>query len=201
MRSGFYLGLDGLYVLTNYGGELFVEGIPGGIPPSSDQSWGIRARAGYRINRIFSAELDGEYVGDARYFPPGPDLSVSLWSITANLKASADLSRYAAWLERLQPYGIFGVGGYQASYDGSVFVMPPAAPSTHFDGIMLLGGGVDFYVTRHIVLAFEGRYNFVMQNWTRQDVLVVAGAPSVQLTHARRGLDNGALSLGLQYRF
>lgn len=168
-HTGPYVGFDIALALENFRGSA----------TSADAVLAGDVRAGYRLNRIFSAEVLGEFTDDFSYASPGPWLSVRMWSISANLKGSVDMSGWKPWLGRIQPYAVGGVGYYQGWLFDSVD--PTVGNDSVQDGMARLGGGVDVYILEKLLVAFEARYNFMF--------------------NGKRALDYWSFSMGPQYRF
>lgn len=168
-QTGPYVGIDAVLALENFRGSA----------TSADPVAGGDVRVGYRLNRIFSAELFGEFPYDFSYASPGPWQSVRMWSVSANLKGSVDMSGWKPWLGRIQPYAVGGVGYYQGWFFDSVD--PAVSNQAINDGMARLGGGIDVYLLEKLLVAFEARYNFMF--------------------NGKRAMDYWSFSMGPQYRF
>jgi opacity protein-like surface antigen len=168
-QTGLYVGIDAVLALENFRGSA----------TSADPVAGGDVRVGYRLNRIFSAELFGEFPYDFSYASPGPWQSVRMWSVSANLKASVDMTGWNPRLGRIQPYAVGGVGYYQGWFFDSVD--PTVGNSATQNGMARLGGGIDVYILEKLLVAFEARYNFMF--------------------NSKRAMDYWSFSMGPQYRF
>ncbi len=168
-HTGPYIGIDAALALENFRGSA----------TSADPVVAGNVRAGYRLNRIFSGELVGEFTDDFSYASPGPWQSLRMWSVSANLKGSVDMSGWRPWLGRIQPYAVGGVGYYQGWFFDSID--PTVGNNAVNDGMARLGGGIDVYILEKLLVAVEARYNFMF--------------------NGKRALDYWSLSLGPQYRF
>ena len=171
-REGLYVGIDAVYGFDNFRDQ---------IAATSD-SPGASARVGYRLTSIWSAELLAELMDafDLTRAPTGTPAftqNVRIWHVSANIKGSVDLTRLSASLARIQPYGVLGVGYYQAWLNGSS-TQPNQSVK---DGMMRIGAGVDVYATSRLLVAVEGRYNAMFNR--------------------RNSLDYWSVSVGPQYRF
>lgn len=168
-QTGPYVGIDAVLALENFRGSA----------TSAEPVAGGDVRVGYRLNRIFSAELFGEFPTDFSYASPGPWQSVRMWSVSANLKGSVDMSGWKPWLGRIQPYAVGGVGYYQGWFFDSVD--PTVSNQSINDGMARLGGGIDVYLFEKLLVAFEARYNFMF--------------------NGKRAMDYWSFGMGPQYRF
>jgi opacity protein-like surface antigen len=140
-RSGFYVGINGMYALNFFDDS-------GGLADVED-TWGLTARAGYRFRPWFAAEFLYEWANDfdtTFLVPPGASGDLTTHTITANAKFL-----WPAW--RAQPYLLVGLGtqgvkttvrslGVSASDSLWGFAIRPAV-------------GVDFYITENIVVNAE----------------------------------------------
>jgi opacity protein-like surface antigen len=180
LRRGFYGGLAGVVAIENFDGS-----------GDREQAYGFEMQVGYRATSIFSFEVDLEYAKQFEYEPGevlnpagrlGPE-TVTTLIITGNLKANANLESWGV-TPRLQPYGKIGFGGFNARFDADPY--DGVGPYDKTDIAMKVGGGVDFYVTRAIVINVEARYNMLLG----QDVYLDFD-----------GLDYLAFGFGAQLRF
>ncbi len=166
-RPGFYAGAGAIYAL-----ESFSEG------DVSNSAGGFDLRLGYRANENFSFEAELEWAGfwDLRAQPPEEDdARVQLYTLGANVKAAYPLGSSG----RFQPYGLIGFGFYSARLDRGNDANPP---STSVVNGMLKGGvGLDYYLTRHMVIRTEVAYS--------------------ALFDGRSSFDYMGVGLGLDYRF
>jgi opacity protein-like surface antigen len=181
-RTGFYIGVGGaLTNLMEAKGTLQDElSSLGSLDIDVKSSFGINARGGYRFHRHFAAELEAGWHSpfdiDFAYGTTGvAKAEVMPLVFTANMKGYL-------FKDRFQPYAIVGLGVMTARLkvkDTGNFNVSGSDWSTGFAA--RFGGGVDLYVTKHIVLNAEIRY--------------------VLPTGATEGLDMISLGWGLQYRF
>jgi opacity protein-like surface antigen len=156
-RSGAYLGVGPAYVVSDFN-------LPGRV--SADNGVGLDARGGYRLLPNLAAELDLQYA--TRFdIHQGQNHSkvgtVDTLVVTANAKGyplsgwqlscSGGLCVLAK--ERVQPYGVVGIGLLRSSETDTPGVSI-AGGETVFAS--RFGGGVDVYVTANVVLNVEGTY-------------------------------------------
>jgi len=133
-RSGPYAGLG-----YSQGFEFFYD------LGSADSSFGFTAVAGWRVTPFWSAELDLEYMN-------GFDLASSGGASLRTLSATLDFVLYA--LDgRIQPYIKFGGGFGRTEVTGG-----PGASDSSVGGLLNVGVGGDYYLTRSIVLNLESMY-------------------------------------------
>jgi hypothetical protein len=156
---------EGEYVQTGpYVGAAFAIGWEN-FRGSSDfaTSPGFDARLGWRVTRIFSVELEGEYMNEFSTTSSGViGNDVRIWTLGGNLKGSANLER-VAWLARVQPFGLLGFGFYNSKEEIRLPGIIPKYTREHYDAMAKVGGGVDVYITPHIILTADARYNFIFR--------------------------------------
>jgi opacity protein-like surface antigen len=183
-RTGWYTGLSVMMGVENFQGS-----------SAHDVTGGFDLRVGYRATPIFSFELDTSFLAKFPYEPGQRDITsnllfgqppnllsshqegfeteVSIWQLTGNLKASGDLSRFGDGhlMQRFQPFGLLGIGVYNAKYDRlDVY----GGPYDNTDAVAKLGAGVDYYLSKRWVIALEGDYNFVFNGSRRLDYFGLA---------------------------
>jgi len=142
-RSGYYLGLAGTAAFENFhntGGN------------SVDDTVGLNARAGYRINETLATELEFEWAQDFQFDGSG-GTSADIYSLTLN-------GKYYFLPGRIQPLVVGGVGYAHADVSGGGVDASPDDLTFRF------GGGVDFYATEHIVLQLEATYFIPPKAWS-----------------------------------
>ncbi len=170
-RTGLYAGVGvqgGVY--TEFDDEL-KDNIPG-FDFDTDPAVGFDVFAGYRVHRYVAAELEFEML-------PATDTDVSglgkigtleTWTVTTNLK----LLPLAG---RVQPFALAGIGALHAKVSAS----GSPADESDADFAARFGGGVDVYVTDHIVV------------WARSTYVLPTGSVDF--------VDYVDFGGGLQYRF
>lgn len=139
---------------------------------------GADVRVGYRINKIFAAELNFEYFDNYEIALHGADLrrlspftsvrlgeqdiaEIRVYNFFANMRAYA-------WTGVLQPYGLLGIGAVYADAKTKVaqtkVEVSEADPDVQLffkgneDDVAFagrLGGGLDYYFTNNVVLNFD----------------------------------------------
>jgi opacity protein-like surface antigen len=156
-----------------------------------DDVFGILGRGGYRCHPNISAELQFEALGDfdgrvmetsmpsndtVRNF----DLELETLVFTDNIKGHLLTGRY-------QPFVLLGVGFMRMeskAYDSTRYDIPGRAPQVSDRVVKVAfryGAGLDFYLTKNVVVSAEGSY--------------------LMPTGKLDGLDYYQFGLGLQYRF
>jgi hypothetical protein len=170
---------EGEYVQTGpYVGAAFAYGWENFEGSSSfAMSPGFDARLGWRVTEIFSFELEGEFMNE--FSTRSLEVlshDVRIWSIGGNLKANANLER-VSWLARVQPFGLLGFGFYGSKEEITLPGIIPTFKNDHYDAMAKIGGGVDVYITPHILLTVDARYNFIFRGNTGLDYIsATAGA-------------------------
>jgi opacity protein-like surface antigen len=141
-RSGFYMGVGPSLVVPLFDDEVADWR---GAPSDVDHSVGILARIGLRTCSFFSAELQYEGVKGYDVEMAGEDhFRMDSHSVTVGAKLHLPL-----W--RIQPYLLAGIGF--THYDiHDVFVL---TEDRTFTLAGRLGGGLDFYLTKNLVINGE----------------------------------------------
>jgi opacity protein-like surface antigen len=105
-RTGSYLGLGGTYAFHWFAGSAFDRNLGGqGVQVISSSSGGLNARAGYRVNPWFAAEVEYEWIDGFTNKIAG----VNVATLTSHQLTLNGKFIYAEW-GRFQPYGLLGVG-------------------------------------------------------------------------------------------
>ncbi len=140
-RSGFYLGLGGLYTQTGLLEDQLDDVLPLGI--ELDDSWGLSAQLGYRAFSFLSAELEYDYVSPYDLGAAGFKIaSLETHLLTANVKAILPI-----W--RIQPYLLGGIGFVNWDIEDEIGA---GIGSNETDLAGRVGGGVDLHLTSRIAL-------------------------------------------------
>lgn len=142
-REGVYVGFGGLYALENFDRDTAVHGTGFKQDVDGRDTGGPQLRFGYRYNARIAGEVLFQYYADFNLSTGDDTLDddFSGWSLTLN-------GKLYGLLGRIQPYALFGMGGLVFDHkrgDDSAFVAR-------------LGGGVDFYLTDHVVFDVEASY-------------------------------------------
>lgn len=155
-RDGWYAGI---------GGGITIENFQGGS--ANDTGFG-NLRAGYRFLQFGAVEAQLEYTPkfngqSGRY----SGVNTGLFGTWANFKGYPT----APWTGPVQPYAMIGIGWWWARHWGS------NVSGVEHDGdfVSRFGGGVDFYVTRNIVLTVESAYVVPTGDLRRLDQVQVGG--------------------------
>jgi opacity protein-like surface antigen len=185
-RRGWLLGLGGSYAVGNFkdAEERIIQSTLRPFPVSlsvDDGKAGFQVRAGRRCNKRYSAELEAEWTSTFEGQISNPqqgvvtDVSFDPLFISANSKGYLLTGRF-------QPFVLVGVGSLSVESTATTVVAPVESSKAEFTALALrLGGGLDVYATKHIVVDMEASY-----------VLPVSG---------RTEFEYISIGLGLQYRF
>ena len=174
-RNGLYIGLGGSYAIyteleDSTEDALFALGYV--LTVDIENPVGLNARVGYRASPHFAVEGQFEWLSKADVAIAGVDLlTVDSWILTAN-------SKYYPLTDRVQPFILAGLGVAQFHVEDK-FGFGIEDRLTGF--AFRVGGGVDFYATRNLVLAV--------------DVSYVLGTGDIN------DIDFVSFGWGLQYRF
>ncbi len=174
-RRGWLVGIGGSYAIETFSddAESDLQSVFGPTASfSADDSLGINGGGGYRCHRYFGAEVDVEWISsfDGDVSVSGLEvatLDTETLVVTANAKGYLPIGRY-------HPFLSVGAGGMMAEFRGSV-----SDDVTSFT--MRIGGGLDIYATRHIVVSLGVDYVFPLGSL--------------------EDLDYISIGWGLQYRF
>jgi opacity protein-like surface antigen len=194
-RSGPYFGVGGIYTQNGQVEDEIDDALPSVVTDLDvDDSAGVNAVVGYRMLPWLAGELQYEYVDgfditiDATFpLPVGPitqKIEVQSHLLTANLKAIVPISR-------VHPYLLVGAGFIHWEFDESG-PAPNLFSSSETDFAGRAGVGIDFYLTRNIVL--NAGANAVVAN-TSADFSALPGGDEFDY------LFYIAAGAGLQYRF
>ena len=200
-RTGAYFGLSGIYTHNFFDGQIddaFSDLVGGSVDVDIDDSSGLNARLGYRAASFIAFELQYEWVDnfETKVTSPLPLLSgesatidITGHSLTANMKLIIP-----TW--RIQPYFLVGAGYSLYESDTSftpVFTLIPGIDQIDGgkeSGFAARGGaGIDWYITRHIVLNTEVTALVTTQDFKKPD------------TGSIDNLYYLSIGAGLQYRF
>lgn len=179
-RSGPYLGVGASYNVQLL--EAFFDGTPVLQNISVNDSWGVNARAGYRMLSWLALEGEYEWVNRMHARLGGVEIaSLGLQSATANL-------RFIGPFGRFQPYLLLGAGVVWNSVDSP-------GSQLHVDANAFAGRvglGLDIYLTQNLLLNFgaEGMLSPAEVRLT---------TPSVNVSE--NGLGTVTLQAGLGFRF
>jgi opacity protein-like surface antigen len=139
-RPGVYIGVSGL-------GAIAMFDDPNEALDVKD-SWGLGARAGYRVGRYFAAEVQYEWIeGVDVESNLGPTNSLVAHFLTVNARAILPLEG------RAQIYLSTGMGMGIYSSRGRVDNLPINGTQTDFT--LRFAAGADYYLTDHVVFNAE----------------------------------------------
>ena len=143
IRPGAYLGLGGSYALDH-----------STISNLTENSLGLSARLGYRFSPNIALEGHFEWIDGLDVSAPGVRGRVEPWVLTAN-------ARGLLMTGRIQPFGLVGMGLMRVKFVdelGTLSSLEPASSGTASGFAMRFGAGIDFHITRHVVVSLEASY-------------------------------------------
>jgi len=176
-RFGPYLGIDGVWMQP-----LFEDSLrsTSGVAAKVDGSFGLNARAGLRLLGFLAIEGQYEWLDGFDMQLAGGDIgTLSAHVLTGNAKLYIPI-----W--RVQPYLLAGLGGSWHRFQGVGIASGVDVSDSAFAG--RVGGGVDLYLTRSLVLNAEATALLTTQDLS-------AGATALDKLHYL------SFGVGLQYRF
>lgn len=138
-KTGWYLGLAGVYAIEDIKNQGKVDPESGLGPFDYDNELGVNVRVGYRPLPRLGIEGQFEWVS---WDDDKSGNDVETYASTFNVRGYFFTGRY-------QPYALIGVGGMAADYDKS---------SDEWDIVMRSGGGIDVMITDSLVAVMEATY-------------------------------------------
>jgi Outer membrane protein beta-barrel domain len=141
-RPGAYVGVGALWA------EPDVDRLDG-----ADGTAGVDARAGYRLHRLVAVE------GQVQYFDEvSGDVDTPFGTADVDLTGVAFSSNGKVYplSGRVQPYGLVGFGASYFSGDAALEGLTVSGSAVDFN--VRGGGGVDVYLSPHVVLNAEATY-------------------------------------------
>ena len=157
-RKGAYVALSGVAALEDFKDQ-----------GSVDDSLGLDLRAGVRLHPHFATELAFQWIEGFDVSNGGNLNEIEIWTLTGNVKAYLLTGQ-------VQPFAMLGMGVMESEKE---LIGGLVREDTVF--VARLGGGLDFYASKNVVLVLEASY--------------VLPAPSIE------ELKYLSLSWGFQYRF
>jgi opacity protein-like surface antigen len=171
-RSGAYIGFSTILAgMVELDDELEDDV---GIDVDSDLTWGLQARAGYRVHPLFGAEVNFEWLAelDVETEDIGTLGELELWTLTADAKLFLPNWKNAQFFVHA------GAGVLEAEFtDDRGF----GISEDELDFAARFGAGMDIYLTRNVTVTVGASYVF----------------PTGDVKH----LDYVSGNAGLQYRF
>lgn len=163
-RRGLYLGLH-----SSYAGELFESAIEDSLPGIDlevDDSRSLQARIGYRLFSWLALEAQAELYDDYNIQLLGVDAAeLDGWSLTL-------MGKWYPLTGRIQPYLLAGGGYMEVNLSDQLSL----GLSEDGSGSVAQGGaGLDFYLTRHLLVNVEAVYAFPMGGVADLDFWTVRG--------------------------
>jgi len=148
-RDGWYLQGQGVYGLEHFD-----------LPTGEDADYGLgfNVLAGYRMGRNFAGEAEFEFMNAFGLDNPVQGhFDLRTWWLGMNFRVYPLARLFApdSWGNRIQPYVKAGAGWQWAE------IKDVPGPDFSDGGFAArFGGGLDFYVTDHIVLTTGGAYQY-----------------------------------------
>jgi len=155
-RTGWFAGLQGIYAIGDYA-EAEESALQEALAPFAirvdpgDHGWGVGGNAGNRCHERFATEAEVQWMtgftGDVYAEGQGRISRFYLDVLTGTVNFKGYLLT-----GRFQPYGLIGIGAM--TVDSRIEDTVGNAPEKNTSNTMFaarFGGGIDVYVTRHIV--------------------------------------------------
>jgi hypothetical protein len=145
-RPGVYAGVGFTRAVETF--DLDAE--DAGIEPGDSNA--LDARLGYRILPWLAGEVGFQYYDKFNLDLVGQDYAkLDGWSVTGNAKGYLLQGR-------IQPYGLLGAGVIQFNVNGKAPGVQFGGDDDVIDFVVRVGGGLDAYITEHLVFYFETGY-------------------------------------------
>ena len=175
-RPGPYLGIGASRSINLIEGELDNTSTFNNV--TVDDSWGVNARGGYRVNKFIALEGEYEYLGNWDVHGSlsgfGFDAGrIQVSAATGNMKVFVPLDRF-------EPYLLIGAG---AAFVGASHGLQ----GTHTNFAGRVGIGIDIYVSNNVYVNLGG-----------EGLLSNAEIPGAK---GNTGVNTVNLQFGLGYRF
>ena len=146
----YYMGISGLYAIENLDEQQTKDKFSGPIEIDFDDSWGVRVKGGWILNKYFTSEALFEYIAPFEAKTGGNKDELDAMSFTLNGKFTCPAH------ETFVPYAVVGIGVMNAYED---IVYDGATSKTSDWGVSLRAGlGVDYYINEDFSLELEGAY-------------------------------------------
>ena len=190
-RPGYYIAVSGAYGIAD------IDASPLGdfqnlyTPPfSTSGSGGLNLRAGKRLNSWVAFEVEYEWMDRFSINQAGGGEAASYRPNVLTMNG-----KFVLPIPRIQPYLLAGIG--LVNYDfQSVPLQNLLGFGGNFNGFAVrAGGGLDAYITDHIVVFFEGTYLL------NTDQPTIPGTASTNRTRVVNQLNYASMAVGLAYRF
>jgi hypothetical protein len=147
-RRGFHVGASVLAAIPLWQDALRGELVtisPIGLLAEVKPSAGFDLRGGYRLHPRIAAEMGFTWIAPYQIEVPGAGSSeASTWMFYAD-------SKIFILAERWQPYLLLGMGAYHLDYSFPIGL----GRHSGTDFAPRIGGGLDYYINRHIGLSLE----------------------------------------------
>jgi opacity protein-like surface antigen len=145
-REGIYLGAAGSFAIPTQLEDKLGKKFGGSF--TVDDSLGFHARAGYRLNPHLAFEVHSEWLAGFEASSGSGRADLEVLTITGDFKVYPLTGRW-------QPFVVAGAGALFADATGQSGLAPSGDNS---DFAARFGIGLDFYVTRSIVLGLDASY-------------------------------------------
>jgi len=161
-NTGMYIGIGGTYAMENFDIDTPASLSRYGYDQKYDDTWGINAKIGYKVNPYFSVELALEYLSGFDYnqtalvtgTPVTLDSDLDVWTAIIAAKIYPIQGK-------IKPYFTVGIGIMQASIDATASApgyLPYSASDNETDPCGKIGLGVDIFINQNISFNLEGAY-------------------------------------------
>lgn len=171
---GFYVGASGLYTHNFFDAQVsdaIEDEFGGDVDVAIEDSWGVNARLGYRVASWFAIEAQYEYVNEFDVEAKIEGLGIPKQKIfTIEGHTLTGNARFIVPVWRVQPYMLVGAGYSLYESDVESEAKPFIGNGGKQDGFAgRAGGGLDFYLTPHIVLNAEVTGLVTTQDFSKPD--------------------------------
>ena len=146
----YYIGISGLYAIENLDEQQTKDKFSGPIEVDFDNSWGVRVKGGYVVNKYFTSEVMLEYIAPFEAKTGNNKDELDVMNFTLNGKFTCPEH------ETVIPYTVVGLGIMNAYED---ITYNDATSKTSDRGASFRAGlGIDYYASEEVSLQLEGAY-------------------------------------------
>lgn len=146
----YYIGISGLYAIENLDEQQTKDKFSGPIEVDFDDSWGVRVKGGYVVNKYFTSEIMFEYIASFEAKTGNNKDNLDVMNFTLNGKFTCPEH------ETVIPYAVVGLGVMNAYED---ITYNDVTSKTSDWGVTFRAGlGLDYFISDDFSLELEGAY-------------------------------------------
>jgi opacity protein-like surface antigen len=190
-RPGYYIAVAGAYGIADSNVNALSQFSGLYAPPfSSSGSGGLNLRVGKRLESWVAFEIEYEWMEQFSINQAGGSEAASFRPNVLTMNG-----KFVLPIPRIQPYLLAGIGLVNYDFKSAPLQSVLAFGSNYTGFAVRAGGGLDAYITDHIVVFFEGTYLL------NTDQPTIPGANSTNRIKVVDQLNYASMAVGLAYRF